>query len=352
MKFISERSDRNVFFWAAVAILIAGANVIITSLRDADASLAVLIAATVVTTTTLCTMYWGWVRITSIGDRIGSAEQRVSESLKELESRSATSEAIDKKKEAFLNIANISFHFANNDQIAGFYNDYFQEPTIEQIVSEITGETTGEAKVQIPKILESKVGGKDLSKWISTIKVPNVSVAEMFRRYQRETIRNNQVTLGLELVDIDLSHLGAFEDLITKLRSDFDVDLDENVQVELQRATLKKNAAEQTILRLENASGWILMEGRFTLSEVSTDLYRCDYEHPVSEYLTEYLTGGARRIILSVILPKDGIEPSVAGNYAQSVGRSIPLKVYGKVWRPVDRKGDVWELQISPLAIY
>lgn len=102
------------------------------------------------------------------------------------------------------------------------YNDYFQEPTIEQIVSEMTAEATGEAKVQIPKVLESRLGGKDLSKWISTIKLPNVSVAEMFRRYQRETIRNGQVTLGLELVDIDLSDVSDFENLISTLKAEFD----------------------------------------------------------------------------------------------------------------------------------
>jgi hypothetical protein len=68
------------------------------------------------------------------------------------------------------------------------------------------------------------------------------------------------------------------------------------------------------------------MEGKFTISESSPDFYRLNYEHPVSEYLT----GEGRQIIVSIILRKDGIEPGIAGNYTQSVGRSIPLKVYGK----------------------
>jgi hypothetical protein len=113
------------------------------------------------------------------------------------ESKTKTTEDIDKKKEKFLNIPNVSFHFANKDEVVNFYNDYFKEPTIEQIISEITGEVRGEVKAKIPQVLESKIGGKDLRKWISTIKLPDISVAGMFRRYQRETIRNGQVTLGL-----------------------------------------------------------------------------------------------------------------------------------------------------------
>jgi hypothetical protein len=173
---------------------------IITILNDAGASLTVIWSTTFVATSALVVTYVGWVLITSISDRVRSAELRVWESLKERESKSATTEAIDRKKEQFMNIPNVSFHYANKQEIAGIYNDYFKEPTIEQIVSEITGEATGEVKAQIPKVLETKLGGKDLNKWISTIKLPNVSVAEMFRRYQREAIRNDQVTLGLELV--------------------------------------------------------------------------------------------------------------------------------------------------------
>jgi hypothetical protein len=115
-----------------------------------------------------------------------------------------------------------------------------------------------------------------------------------------------------------LSDLSAFEELITKLKSNFDLQLD-NQQTEKQRALLKKKAAEKTILRLENATGWVLVEGKFKISELSKDFYKCIYEHPVSEYLA----GEGKQITISIIIRKDSIESSIAGNYAQSIGISL-----------------------------
>ncbi|MBI2305003.1 MAG: hypothetical protein HYU86_09715 [Chloroflexi bacterium] len=256
-------------------------------------------------------------------------------------------EALDQKKESFLNIPNISFHYANKDEIKSYYNDYFKEPTVDQILGELVSETGGQIKGRLPQLLEARMGAKNLSKWISTVKLPDVSVAEMFRRYQRETIKNNQVTLGLELVDIDLSDLATFDKLVSEFESKFDMKLDDS-QVEQKRVVLRERATEQTMIRLENVTSWVLAEGKFKISEVGGDFYKCTYEHPVNEYLAKEV----KRVTIAMFLRKDSLEPNIAGNYAQSIERSIPLKAYGKVWQPLDRKGDVWELQITPLAVY
>jgi len=254
----------------------------------------------------------------------------------------------DKRVDTLANIPNVSFHFANKDEIVSLYNDYFKEPTIEQVVSEIAGEISGEASSRIPKIVEAKFGGKDFSKWVSTIKIPDVSTEEKFRRYQRQTIINEQVNLGLELVDIDLSELNKFETILSDMKSTFGVSV-ENVDVIVQqREILRQKAAEKTIIRLENATGQVLVDGKFSISELNNDFYKCTYEHPVSQYLI----GQKNKITIGVILRKDAIEPNIAGNYAQAVGKSIPLKVYGKVWQPVERSNNIWELQITPLAVY
>jgi hypothetical protein len=46
------------------------------------------------------------------------------------------------------------------------------------------------------------------------------------------------------------------------------------------------------------------------------------------------------------------IEPSFAGIYAQTIGRSLKLKVYGELIQPLDKSLNIWELKIVPLAIY
>ena len=255
--------------------------------------------------------------------------------------------AVEQKKDKFQNISNISFHFADKEKIINFYNDYFKEPTVEQMVAKLAGEVSGEVKGKIPQIIESKVGGKDLSEWVSTIKLPGVSTAEMFRRWQREAISKNEVAFGLELVDIDLSDLKAFDDLVSRLKTKFDMQLD-NQQVSQQQARLKKRAAEKTIVRLETATGMVLVEGKFRITELSTEYYKCIYEHPVNEYFIE----ADKKITIGFSVRRDSVEPSIAGNYALSIGKSIPLVVFGRVWQPVDRKEDVWELQITPIVVY
>ncbi|MCP5101932.1 MAG: hypothetical protein GY950_01070 [bacterium] len=254
---------------------------------------------------------------------------------------------VDQKKVDFLKLPNISFHYANKEEIKSFYNDYFKEPTFEQIVTEIADEIEGGVKGNIPKMLEAKMGGKNIQKWISTLKFPDISVSEMFRRYQRETIKNNQVTLGLELVDIDLSDLNAFNELVEKLEVNFDYEF-ESSKLENNRSALRKKAAESTLKRLENASGSILIEGKFEIADFPNEFYKCIYFHPVNEYYAEE----EKKVVLSFMVRKDSLEANIAGNYAQSLGKLIPMKVYGKVWQPIDLQQNIWELQITPLAVY
>jgi hypothetical protein len=256
---------------------------------------------------------------------------------------------LDEKKKDFVNISTISFHYVDKEQVMNSYNDYFKEPIVEQSIDEDTREISGGVKGSIPQVMEAKTEGKGTRKRTSTIKAPSISLAEKFRRYQKSVIENNQVILGLELVDIDLSDLNEFNGHFAQLESKYKLKLDSS-QIEEKRVELKKKAAEKTIVRLENATGWVLIEGKFVISESSNpeNFYKLTYEHPVNEYLNNE----TNKITIGILLQKDSIEPGYAGNYAQSIGKSITLHAFGKVWAPVDRKSGVWELQISPIAIY
>jgi hypothetical protein len=68
--------------------------------------------------------------------------------------------------------------------------------------------------------------------------------------------------------------------------------------------------------------------------------------------VNEHITGESKKITFSVMLRKDSIEPSVAGNFAQSTGSTIPLRLYGRVWQPIDRSAGIWEVRINPTAVY
>jgi len=175
-------------------------------------------------------------------------------------------EIIEEKKKRFSNVTSVSFHFVDKDEIENFYNDTFREPTLESLVSEITGEITGEVKGGIPKVLESKIGGKDISKWISTLKLPETSLSGMFIKYQKEAIQRGEVTLGLEELDVELNELQKFDSALENIKKNFDFDLEPNT-LETHRSKLRQKAAETTLTKLESATGWVLIEGKFLISK-------------------------------------------------------------------------------------
>lgn len=255
--------------------------------------------------------------------------------------------AIEMKRQQFLNIPNITFHYSDKDRITSFYNDYFSEPTIETMVSELVTEASGDLKAELPKLLEAKIGSKDVSKWISTMKLPETSLNGMFLRYQRETIKKGQVTIGLELVDIELSELQEFHNLIHQLNDRFGLPIATEL-VRQREVAIKEKAAESTLIKLEQARGSVLIEGKFLISEKSADFYECIYMHPVSDYFHE----SHKSVTISFLLMKSMIEKSVAGNYEQSLGQKIPLRVYGDVWQPINRDDQVWNILLTPLAVY
>lgn len=253
---------------------------------------------------------------------------------------------ITEKRDRFLNIPNVAFHFADSVQIANFYNDYFKEPTIASLVADMTNETDTHIKGSLPQVLESKLGTRDVAKWVSTIRLPEASLNGMFLRYQRETIRSNQVTLGIEEVDIELTELQAFDEAVQALRSTFDLSIDELVLAK-HRNLLRQKAAEHTLVKLEQATGWVLVEGRFVI-EAEAELFRCVYRHPVNDYLPE----SAPMVSIAVLLPRSSLEMRVVNNYVTSIGSVVPLRVYGQVWRPIDRSTNSFTLHLMPLAVY
>jgi len=226
-------------------------------------------------------------RITELStDKIDIRFRELQETIEKTRDKSKAEEIIEEKRNRFLNIPSISFHFADKERIKNFYNDYFREPTVENLVSEIATEASGDLKGTLPKVFEARIGGRDLTKWISTIKLPETSINGMFRRYQRETIKNDQVTLGLEVVDIEVSEVNRFDSLVDNLRKDFQFTIDETVLNE-RRAAINEKAAERTLRKLERASGLVLVEGTFIISESNGEFYRLIYEHPVSSYVID-----------------------------------------------------------------
>lgn len=255
--------------------------------------------------------------------------------------------AHDKKKNKFINLSTITFHYVNHKQTEDLYNQFFKEPIIEKVISERTGETDEEVKGQLPNsIIAAGISNKDTRKWTSDMRVPELPLSGKFLRFQRESIKQSQVVLGLEEVDIEDTELKAFQETIDTLKTRFGLEL-EQVLIEEKNNQLKAKAAERTLIKLENATGWILMEGKFKVQQEG-DSYRFIYRHPVNDYISK----GAGSVTFFISLPINSLEEDVKSNYALSVGSLIPLNIYGQVWRPIDRSQNTWDLQVKALAVY
>jgi hypothetical protein len=133
---------------------------------------------------------------------------------------------------------------------------------------------------------------------MSNIKLPDVTLNRKFLRYQKETIRNEQVILGIEEVEIELTELDRFETSIDNFEKRYSIAIGED-KLNTTRAMLREKAAEKTLDRLEKATGWVLVDGKFKIED-NDSFYRCIYEHPVNEYLTAQ-TG---HVTLTVLIKK------------------------------------------------
>jgi len=256
-------------------------------------------------------------------------------------------QTLEKKKRRLLNLSTITFHYVNHRQVEDLYNQVFNEPIIEKLISERTGESGGEVKGQLPNnMIAAGISNKDTSKWTSDMRIPELPLSGKFIRFQRESINKHQVVIGLEEVYIEDTELKAFQETIDTLKTRFGLELEQALIDEKSRE-LKAKAAERTLIRLEHATGWVLVEGRFNIQQEG-DSYRFTYRHPVNDYISR----GSGSVTFFVSIPINSLEEDVKGNYALSVGSSIPLKVYGQVWRPIDRSNNTWDLQIKALAVY
>jgi hypothetical protein len=196
-------------------------------------------------------------------------------------------------------------------------------------------------------VIEGRIGGKNLEKWIRNIRLPDASLNEKFRRLQRYLIENNQIATGIEIVNVDLSDLAELNGMTEKLDK-LGVKIEE-VSLHETRLDLRRKAAENSISRLENVSGWVFVEGKFLISmDKERSSLKCVLRHPVNEYLSNQ----DAKYAISFVLKTDDLEPSARINFSESVGRTIPLRVVGKVWAPVDRRSGNYDLTLVPLAVY
>lgn len=252
---------------------------------------------------------------------------------------------LEERKKVFQNTSIFSFYFIDRATIENAYNDIFYELVVDRVTSEAADVESGDIKANL-RALGAAFGGKKSRTLTKDYKIGPLTLQHMFRRLQTETLGKGQVLLGLEGVDIDLTETHAFEEEISKLQKRFGL-MVSSVLVEETKKKLTARAAENALQRLENASGWVLIDGKFEIEDAG-EYYKCVYIHPVNRYLKDL----ASPVTITVTIKKSQ-QTNIADTFTQFIGEdTIPLKVYGKITMPIDRRRETWDLRINPLAIY
>lgn len=254
---------------------------------------------------------------------------------------------IDEQSRYFLQIPITTLYYGDYEEIENIYTTYFGEDTVIAITSETSEETGGEINALFSKFFGMKHAGKDSTKIVKSYKPKEETILNKFLRYQRATILRRQVNLGLEFVRVDFSDLNEFQDNLNKFTNTYQINLEGSAnELDRKYSELYDKGVEETFLLLERAKDLILMEEKFSILENDTH-YICNYLHPVSEYVAHK----GIQVIIKFSIPKANLH-SPNFDFAQVVGKVIPIRVFGKVVLPLDRKSNNWEMLIKPIAVH
>ena len=263
---------------------------------------------------------------------------------KELETRNNTNQE-KKIKDNFLSTSNITFYFANKEQIKNLYKTYFHEAVLNSLISETSGDKKGEIKGKTG-LIEATIGSSKASKLTSVYKSDEITLEGMFIRYQREMLRTDQVKLIPEEINYSKKELNAFDNAIQNIQQNYKLSLNQE-EIEDRRNNLRIKSVQNVLTSLENLSGWVLIEGRFTIG-LEDQNYKCTYTHPINNHLPTQ----SPPITISMNISPQTLEDNIKSHFAKSINTEIPLKVYAKIWHSINTNKNVWDIYLDPLAIY
>lgn len=256
-------------------------------------------------------------------------------------------ESLDEHSKAILNHPPNTLYYVDKLEVENLYSLYFDDSTVTGITSETFGETSNEITAAIPNVGGAMVGGKDSSKITQNIKPAEMSITKKFYRIQRAVILKQQIIVGLELVDVDLSSLKKMENDISNLQKEYGLNLSSSqIEISEKRTELMRDGAKGTIKRLEDAKGLVLLDSKFLVTE-ENGKYVFVYTHPVNEYLADK----ENIITIRFTLPTEALNQS-ADDFSQIVGKIISLKVFAKLLLPLDTKTGNWSVVIKPIGVY
>ncbi|MGR3310757.1 MAG: hypothetical protein ACUZ77_08275 [Candidatus Brocadiales bacterium] len=256
------------------------------------------------------------------------------------------STAIEKKKHEILNYSIPFLLYEDEEWLHDTYNQFFQKPRIEHLVQVKTSRRSGEFDVTLYERFGTKLSREDITELISEFKPAETDPLIMFDWIQEYAIKKGKVILDLELLDVELPQLEEFEELVNMLREKYEIEIPKKT-LESQKSILSKKATVRTLSKLEDAKGWVLVEGDFLIEELG-DKLQFTYRHPVSNYIAN----PENSVYIVFEIPKSSIKPKFKSHFMDNIGEPVDFKVFGAIPFPIGRKNKPRNIKIQPLAIY
>lgn len=172
----------------------------------------------------------------------------------------------------------------------------------------------------------------------------------MLLRYLKHSLEKGSVHYGFDEIEIRLEDIDNFDWELTNLENEYGISFPKALKKESKLA-IKRKLVDELILELEKVDRWVLVDGKYKVTNESPGTYRLTYEHPINKYLTNLPQG---KVQIVCYLEKSLVESDYKAYFAvmASKRKAIPLTIFGKVQQQIDREAGEWQLEISPSAIY
>jgi len=154
---------------------------------------------------------------------------------------------LDDRSKIFLKTPITTLWYANVNEIENIYNTHFEDDIVLEITSEESAEFGGEVGGKIPNVGGLLQSGKDVKKITKNIKPHQETILSKFFRYQRSVILRKQVSLNLELVNMNFEEIAYFDDTMNWLYSIGLTFQNSEIEINNKRNELFEKAAREAI---------------------------------------------------------------------------------------------------------
>lgn len=256
-------------------------------------------------------------------------------------------ETISGYTDYFKNINITGLHYVHDERLKELYNDTFRSYVVRRLLFNVTDQYSHTADLNLINAARIAQDMSEVVHAMGEVVPQEISKQLMLQEYVRYAIDNNEITIGLDVLDRNFTNMNIIETRnreIQRISKRFTL-MDSDI--ERERKNARQESVKDTINRMQIDSGWVLLRGHFCIERKNNDELSFIFEHPVSAYW------GSPIYILVPGAKKDNFEDDYWDRYLDLVANNKGrlLHVFGSVFQSLNDRS-VYNLTIVPVAIF